>query len=83
MATIQCISPVDGSVYVERETASPTEIQAALTAAVAAQRRWKNTPIAERQALCSKAVDAFVARKAEIAEELSWQMGRPVSQAPG
>ncbi len=83
MATIQCISPVDGSVYVERQTASADEIQQALIAAAEAQNKWKNTPIAERQALCSKAVDAFVARKAEIAEELTWQMGRPISQAPG
>jgi acyl-CoA reductase-like NAD-dependent aldehyde dehydrogenase len=83
MTTIQCISPVDGSVYVERETANADQIQQALTAAVEAQKQWKNTAIAERQALCSKAVDAFVARKAEIADELSWQMGRPIAQAPG
>ena len=83
MAIIQCISPVDGNVYVERETASAGQIKEALNAAVAAQKIWKNTPVAERQALCSKAVDAFVARKAEIAEELTWQMGRPISQAPG
>ena len=54
-----------------------------LDAAVAAQKKWKNTPLAKRQALCTKAVDAFVAHKAEIAEELTWQMGRPISQAPG
>jgi len=83
MATIQCISPVDGSVYVERETASAEQIQQTLSAAVKAQKQWKNTPVAQRQALCSKAVDAFVAHKAEIAEELTWQMGRPISQAPG
>ena len=83
MTTIQCISPVDGSVYVERQTASGKEIQQVLDAAVAAQKKWKNTPLAKRQALCTKAVDAFVAHKAEIAEELTWQMGRPISQAPG
>ncbi len=83
MSTIQCITSVDGSVYVERETANADAIQQALSAAATAQQLWKNTPIAERQALCSKAVDAFVARKAEIAEELTWQMGRPISQAPG
>jgi acyl-CoA reductase-like NAD-dependent aldehyde dehydrogenase len=83
MAKIQCISPVDGSVYVEREFASAEQIQQTLSAAVKAQKQWKNTPIAQRQAICSKAVDAFVARKAEIAEELTWQMGRPISQAPG
>ncbi len=83
MALIQCISPVDGSVYVERETASAEQIRQTLGAAVEAQKKWKNTPVTERQTLCSKAVDAFVARKAEIAEELTWQMGRPISQAPG
>ncbi len=83
MAKIQCISPVDGSVYVEREFANAEQIQQTLSAAVTAQKQWKNTPIAQRQAICSKAVDAFVARKAEIAEELTWQMGRPISQAPG
>ena len=83
MTTIKCISPVDGSVYVERQTASAKEIQQVLDAAVAAQKKWKNTPLAKRQALCTKAVDAFVAHKAEIAEELTWQMGRPISQAPG
>ena len=83
MSTIQCITPVDGSVYVERETASEIEIQAVLSAAVMAQKQWKNKSVAQRQALCTKAVDAFVARKNEIGEELSWQMGRPISQATG
>ncbi|MCP4375067.1 MAG: aldehyde dehydrogenase family protein, partial [bacterium] len=83
MNTIQCISPLDGSVYVERETASKEQIQHTLSAAVEAQKRWKNTAIAERQALCSKAVDAFLSHKDEISQELTWQMGRPISQSPG
>ena len=83
MTTLKCISPVDGSVYVERETADAEAIQQTLAAASAAQQQWKNTPVAERQALCTRAVDAFVARRDEIAEELTWQMGRPISQAPG
>jgi acyl-CoA reductase-like NAD-dependent aldehyde dehydrogenase len=83
MSTIQCTSPVDGSVYVERQTASPEEIERVLSAAEAAQKSWKNTPVSERMALCSKAVDAFLSHREEIAEELTWQMGRPISQAPG
>ena len=83
MTKIHCISPVDGSVYVERETAGAEEIRRVLSAAVEAQIKWKNKSIAERQALCSSAVDAFIAHKAEIAEELTWQMGRPISQGPG
>ena len=83
MSTIQCISPVDNSVYVERETASAEAIQQTLERANGAQQEWKATPIATRQALCSKAVDAFLERQVEIAEELTWQMGRPIAQAPG
>ena len=83
MSKIQCITPVDGSVYVERDSADAEQIRAALDAAVAAQQSWREMPIAERQAICSRAVDAFVARREEIAAELCWQMGRPISQAPG
>ncbi len=81
--TLKCITPVDGSVYVERPLASDAEIAEALARARAAQAAWRHTPLAERQALLSAAVDAFVARKAEIAEEIAWQMGRPVAQCPG
>ncbi len=83
MAKIQCITPVDGSLYVERESASGDRIQAALAAAAAAQAGWKRLPVAERAALCASAVDSFVARRDEIAAEITWQMGRPISQSPG
>ena len=83
MSKIQCISPVDGSVYVERDTADADTIRQTLEAASQAQQKWRALPLSERQALCSRAVDAFVARRDEIAEELCWQMGRPISQAPG
>jgi len=81
--TLKCITPVDGSVYVERPLASEAEIAEALARARAAQPAWRHTPLAERLALLSAAVDAFVANKAEIAEEIAWQMGRPVAQCPG
>ena len=81
--TATCISPVDGKVYVERPLASEAEALAALARARTAQAAWRHVPLRERQAILSKAVDAFVAKGAEIAEEISWQMGRPVSQTPG
>jgi len=77
------ITPVDGSVYVERELASEAEINSTLEKAVRAQAEWKHVPIEERAALCTKAVDAFVAKKTDIAKELTWQMGRPVKYSPG
>lgn len=76
-------SPVDGRVYVERPLASSDQIARALSLSVSAQRTWKRVPLDERAALVAKAVDFFVANRAAIAEEISWQMGRPVSQSPG
>ncbi|MFO1349907.1 MAG: aldehyde dehydrogenase family protein [Gammaproteobacteria bacterium] len=84
MTTIQkTITPVDGSVYLERHLATSAEIDGVLERAAHAQLEWKRVPLAERSVLLSRAVDAFVARKADIATEISWQMGRPVSQSPG
>jgi acyl-CoA reductase-like NAD-dependent aldehyde dehydrogenase len=80
---IRVISPVDGQVYAERALASEGEIATALERARAAQNEWRGVPVAERAAILSRGVDAFVARRREIALELTWQMGRPVRSAPG
>ena len=81
--SLKTITPVDGSVYVERPLATADEIDAALDQARAAQAEWKRVAVTERAEILTRAVDAFVARKDEIANEISWQMGRPVTQAPG
>jgi acyl-CoA reductase-like NAD-dependent aldehyde dehydrogenase len=79
---IQVRSPVDGRVYAERPLASATEIERAVATAKIAQRDWAATPIAERAKLCTAFVDAMLAKKAEIATELTWQMGRPICYTP-
>jgi len=76
------ISPVDGSVYVERELATPEQIEKALGKAVKAQQQWKEIPIQERAGLCLKMVEALLGKMDEITPELSWQMGRPVRYTP-
>jgi acyl-CoA reductase-like NAD-dependent aldehyde dehydrogenase len=84
MTAIQkTISPVDGRVYVERPLATPQEVEQALERARSAQPDWRQTPIHERARLMSLFVDAMVAKKGAIAEELTWQMGRPISHSPG
>lgn len=82
MATTQTISPVDGRVYVERASASGAEIGAALERAHAAQRAWRTVPLPERARIMERFCAAFEARAAELAPELSWQMGRPLRYAP-
>ena len=81
MTSLQCISPVDSRIYVERAYATDSSIQRSLQAAKKAQKQWRDTPLWERKQLCAKAVDWFVDQKEEIAHELVWQMGRPCSFA--
>ncbi|HWM42268.1 MAG TPA: aldehyde dehydrogenase family protein [Burkholderiales bacterium] len=80
---LRTITPVDGSVYVERPLASNPAIERALFMAVKAQKAWRQVPVAERAAVCRRMAEWCVARAEELATELSWQMGRPVSQTPG
>ena len=82
-ATLKTISPVDGRVYVERPLASQAEVEAAVAAARKAQSAWQQVSLGERAALLTSAVDALVAKREEIAEEITWQMGRPIGQSPG
>ena len=84
MTSIQkTFSPIDGSLYIERNYADTVQIHAALKSAKKAQAAWCNTSLDERKAICSRAVDAVVANKEQIANELCWQMGRPIRYAAG
>ncbi|WP_159472196.1 aldehyde dehydrogenase family protein [Dyadobacter sp. 3J3] len=72
------ISPIDGSVYLERPLATDEMIESALAKATEAQKEWRKTTVQERAAFCLKVVEYFVNNADEIGLELTWQMGRPV-----
>src|SRR3990167_5879859 len=76
-------SPIDNSVYVERNFASHADINTALINAQQARQSWQATTLTERAQYCTRAVDALVANKEKIAQELCWQMGRPIRYAAG
>ncbi|AGI68085.1 aldehyde dehydrogenase [Octadecabacter antarcticus 307] len=76
--TIQCISPIDASVYATRETLSRPDADAAVARAKSAQIAWAARPLADRIALVQAGVAAVGAMNDEIVSELAWQMGRPV-----
>ncbi|MAM09810.1 MAG: aldehyde dehydrogenase [Rhizobiaceae bacterium] len=78
MTMIQCISPIDGSVYAEREAVSAAAAGAAVERARAAQRDWAKRPLEERVALVQAGVKALNAMSDEVVQELAWMMGRPV-----
>ncbi len=79
---IRCISPADNKVYLERKIAAASEIESALSSASIAVKQWKKIPLTTRQEICQKAVEYFINHADEIAGEISWQMGRPITQSP-
>jgi len=78
MTTIKCISPIDGSVYAEREALTLEAAVAAVAKARAAQRAWKKQPLAERIALVQAGVAELGNMNETIVPEIAHMMGRPV-----
>ena len=76
--TINCISPIDGSIFVSRETLSYKDARAATVRAKVAQVSWAALPLSDRIALVRAGVAAVGAMNNEIVPEIAWQMGRPV-----
>ena len=80
---IICVSPVDNRVYAERAATSLSEAREIFAKAKHAQKAWAALSVEDRCAVLGKAIDHFSAAKEEIAPEIAWQMGRPVSQCAG
>ncbi|WP_417666405.1 aldehyde dehydrogenase family protein [Roseibium sp.] len=76
--TIKLVSPVDGSVYVERPALDDAAVAKVVSAARSAQSDWASRPLDERIGYCLKALDALKSMNDEIVPELAWQMGRPI-----
>jgi acyl-CoA reductase-like NAD-dependent aldehyde dehydrogenase len=83
MSLQRTISPVDGRVYIERPYATHDDIDRALSRAVEAQRAWRTVPVADRARISHAFANEFEKQRDEIALELTWQMGRPISASPG
>ncbi len=79
---LKVISPIDGSIYFECEMHTQKDIDAALASATKAQNEWKDIPISERIGYINKFIEAFEKNKEQISEELTHQMGRPISYSP-
>ncbi|MGN6549780.1 MAG: aldehyde dehydrogenase family protein, partial [Pararhizobium sp.] len=78
MPKLTLISPIDGSVLVERETDGSAAMDALIEKARAAQKDWARRPMGERTALVMKGIEALAAMNDAVVPELARQMGRPV-----
>ncbi|MDG1116824.1 MAG: aldehyde dehydrogenase family protein [Flavimaricola sp.] len=75
--TIECVSPVDGSVYATRAVLSEAEADACVAKAKSAQPAWADLPLATRIEKVKASIAALNAMSDRVVEELAWQMGRP------
>lgn len=75
--TIKCISPIDGSLYAERETLSMDAATRVVKSARSAQKAWAARSLKERIKLVMDGVANVGAMNDAIVTELAWQMGRP------
>ena len=75
---LQCVTPIDGTIYAERPVLSSSEAQDAVNRAAKAQKAWAARPLSERIALVRAGVARVGEMNEEIVPELAWMMGRPV-----
>ncbi len=78
MTMIQNISPIDGSIYAEREAMSLEAARAAVSKARKAQKDWARRPLEDRVQLVLKGVARLNEMVDEVVPELAHMMGRPV-----
>jgi acyl-CoA reductase-like NAD-dependent aldehyde dehydrogenase len=83
VAVQQIVSPIDGTVFDERSTVTPDELESVLVRAAHARADWRATPLADRIEICERMVQHMEANADAIAAELAAQMGRPARQASG
>ena len=80
---LKTISPIDNSIYVEREYASFNQIDNTLNLSKDVFEDWKSTSLEKRKKILEKFIDFFLENNLQIEEELCRQMGRPISQCNG
>jgi len=74
------ITPIDNTLYIERNY-NTDKIEETINNSVKAQKVWADLDVKERVKLLSNFVEDFLSREDVICEELSRQVGRPISQA--
>ena len=76
------VTPIDNTIYVEREYHSD-QIEQTIDNSMKVQKTWAELEVKERVKLLSNFVEDFLSKGDLISEELSRQIGRPISQAAG
>src|SRR5687768_10077482 len=84
MATFDSVNPARPSEVIGTyPVQGPADVDRAVEAAAAAQRRWARVPIPARAGVITKAGEILLARKAELAELVSRECGKILIEAGG
>ncbi len=81
--TLRVDDPFTGELACELPLATEAVAMAVVERAAAAQQAWAGVPVRERVELVRRFCDALVARREEVARDISRQMGKPVAEARG
>lgn len=79
--TFDVINPATGAVIESVPKGTKEDIQLAIDAAVAAQKKWANVPIHERAELLRAFLDLVDENKESLAQTLSQENGKPINEA--
>ena len=80
-ATYRLTSPASGEECAELAAASPQDVDEAVAAADDAFRRWSGATPFERADWCHAAADSLDRARRDLAEELTIEHGKPLSEA--
>jgi succinate-semialdehyde dehydrogenase / glutarate-semialdehyde dehydrogenase len=78
---IRSVNPATGEQLATFDTDSAESVDRGLTAAVAAQARWRQVPVEERTLLLRAIATTLRDRSAELARLITLEMGKPLSEA--
>jgi acyl-CoA reductase-like NAD-dependent aldehyde dehydrogenase len=79
----QTVSPVDGSVVFEREFATRSEVERALSQARSGFETWRRLTLDARKTRVERFVELAVDDVQAISRELTMQIGRPICHGAG
>lgn len=81
VSRIASVNPATGEVLGELDSAGPTEVRAAVARARAAQPEWNASGIRHRIQVLRRFQQILLARKADIAQRITQEAGKPLVEA--
>ncbi len=82
-ARYDVIDPATGQTIAEVARATEESVDAAVTAAQVAQRKWRDTTATQRRDALAGLADALLAHEADLAAILTAEQGKPLAEAAG